>query len=30
VIFALGVLGLLFATGYAWGRPLQVGAAERV
>jgi hypothetical protein len=26
VIFALGFLGLMFATGYAWGRPLTVGA----
>jgi hypothetical protein len=23
VIFALGFLGLVFATGYAWGRPVQ-------
>jgi hypothetical protein len=26
VIFALGFLGLLFATGYAWGRPAALGA----
>jgi hypothetical protein len=26
VIFALGFLGLLFATGYAWGRPVAVAA----
>jgi hypothetical protein len=24
VIFALGFLGLLFATGYVWGRPREV------
>jgi hypothetical protein len=29
VIFALGFLGLLFATGYAWGRPLEARAQER-
>ena len=30
VIFALGFLGLLFATGYAWARPLPARAAEPV
>jgi hypothetical protein len=30
VIFALGFLGLLFATGYAWGRPLHARAREPV
>jgi hypothetical protein len=30
VIFALGFLGLLFATGYAWGRPLAVRARHPV
>lgn len=29
VIFALGFLGLLFATGYVWGRPAAVPARER-
>jgi hypothetical protein len=28
VIFALGSLGLLFATGYVWGRPAAVRARE--
>jgi hypothetical protein len=30
VIFALGFLGLLFATGYAWGRPLHARTAQPV
>jgi hypothetical protein len=30
VIFALGFLGLLSATGYAWGRPVHARAAEPV
>jgi hypothetical protein len=30
VIFALGFLGLLFATGYAWARPPDSGTYRRV
>jgi hypothetical protein len=30
VIFALGFLGLLFATGYAWGRPLHARSPRPV
>jgi hypothetical protein len=32
VIFALGFIGLLFATGYVWGRPeaVETGARARV